>query len=460
MKIAIVLSSILLLSCSGPSKKVTTTGFEPRPIEEYTLSNGLQVMLVKDTTLPYFTLNMLMKSGAAEDGPSPGLSHITASLLERGTKSKSATVLADHLGQMATDFEASVQMDYTLFKLSSLNTFQAELLETMREVLIEPAFLESEVQLLKKQLSSEVAKFVDNPSSFADHLIGEYIFEGHPYGKPITGTLASIKKINRQDITRHYKRVYQPNNMVLAVIGNFTDDVKTQIEKKFGSWPSSQKSILALKDPLAPEKISLRFVDKPDLVQAQIRFGHVGVPRNHPDFLALRIANSILGSGFTSRLVNRVRDQLGLTYHISSRLNSHMTTGSFEIRTFTQNQKVGEAIQETLKTYTEFYERGAAVDEVKDAKSYLIGQFPQVVETAEAWAFNLMVLRLYGVPDTYLTQFEMNVKQVTAEQVNRVIKTYFHPTKIKILVHSTYKDVSEQLKPFGNAEVKNFKDYQ
>ncbi len=451
-----------LVNCTSSSKKNNAAiGFQPRASEEFQLPNGLNVLLVQDKSLPYISYNMLFKTGGSADPTNEsGLANLTAGLIEKGTKGKSANMIANKLGQFAADFNADVHRDYTMFQVGTLSKFQVELLDLFAEVITQPSFPESEIKMLKNQIGSALAKISDNPNAFADRIMDQYIFDGHPYGQPVSGRLRSVSVLTRQDLLSFYSSYYRPNNAILAVVGNYDENIKKIIETKFGKWESGTAAPIKLEAPKTVEQTTIRIVDKPEIVQTQIRIGQIGIPRNHPDYLKLRIANSILGSGFSSRLVSRVRDQLGLTYHISSQIDALMNTGSFEIKTFTKNETAGRAIQETISTFKEYCTNGVSESEVQEAKSFMVGQFPQVVETAEAWAQNLLILRVYGIPDTYLTEFKANVMSITASDVNAVIKKYYTPSKLKIVAFSTADKISEQLKTVGNVEIQNFKDYQ
>lgn len=446
---------------SDSKKSGELSAFQPRAVEEYQLSNGLQVLLIKDSALPYISYNLLIKTGSSSDSlKKSGLANLTANLLEKGTQSKSANIIAGKLGQYATDFDSSVNRDYTMFRSGSLSKFQGELLDIFSEIITTPAFPENEIKLLKGQLESILSKSADNPSAFSDRTIDQFLFEGHPYGQPVSGRLSTVGSLKRQDFVSFYDTYYRPNHAILAVVGNYDENIKKMIETRFSKWKNGHSEMLAPTEPKAIEKTQIRIVDKPEVIQTQIRIAQLGISRSHPDYLKLRIANSILGSGFSSRLVSRVRDQLGLTYHISSQVEALSTTGALEIKTFTKNESAGVTIQETISTFKDFYKNGVTGAEVEEAKSFMIGQFPQIVETAEAWAQNLLILRVYGVSDTYLTEFRSNVRNITEAEVNEAIKKHYTPEKLKILAFSTASQISDQLKSIGTVEIKNFKDYQ
>src|SRR5690606_26751742 len=171
-------------------------------------------------------------------------------------------------------------------------------------------------------------------------------------------------------------KIVHPNESWLVVVGKYSDDIKSKVEKYFGSWKS--QPLAKVNYPEIPEITGrqILLVDKPDAAQAEIRIGHKGTERKDPAHLATNLANSILGQGFTSRLVDRIRDQLGLTYSISSGMNHQFYGNNFMIRTFTQNPKVGQTLSEIFKVYEKFHKEGVTESEIAMAKDYMIGVFP------------------------------------------------------------------------------------
>lgn len=459
--ISAIVLTFFVMGCSSVSKRSSDQGFVPRSYQEFSLKNGLKVLVVQDHSLPYLSLSMMLKTGiVTEPKGKDGVAAMTAGLLDRGTLRKSSTRLAEALNDLATEFDANVSSDSSSFRVSSLAKDQAELLKLFAEIVLEPGFESSEIERLRKEYISGIAKLADNPSGFADRAFEQLLFVGSAYSKPDSGYLKTLRAITRSDIIKYYSENYRPNNAQLLVVGQIAPDLEAKLEALFGKWQPKEIREPAFVSPLAIQGHDLTIVNKSDMVQSQIRMGHFSIPRNHPDFLKVRIANAILGSGFTSRLMSRIRDELGLTYSVSSQFSAQKNLGSLEIKTFTRNEKLGESLAEILKVYSKFHEEGVSAQEVDDAKNFLIGQFPQAIETAESWANNLALLRLYGIPDTYLTEFIPTVKAITVAEVNETIKKYFSPSTLRILVFSTEKVVRDQLTSFSDKDVVEYPQFQ
>lgn len=443
----------VLTACSSLEKKESAS-FQFRAYEEVGLENGLRILLVRDDRLPAFSASLYLKTGSSADPKGQeGVGAMTAALLERGTKQKSSLVLAEALNDLGTEFDASVVSDFSSFRVSSLAKDQLDLVKLLSEILLQPAFETAEVERARKEFLSSISRSVDNPSGFADRAFEQLLYVGSPYSKPESGYLRTVKKLNRADIQSFYRTHYLPNNALMVLVGQLDPALIKQVKQLFGGWARGPVPAVPHEPPLGIQGYDLTVADKPDLVQSQIRIGHFSVPRSHPDFLKIRLANSILGSGFTSRLMNRIRDELGLTYSISSQYSALRELGALEIKTFSRNEKVGETLREIMDVYKRFQEKGVSKDEVEDAKNFLIGQFPQAIETADAWAGNLAILRMYGVPDSYLKEFIPTVRAISHEEINQVIQKHFSPSTLRVFVYTSEAAVRDQLKGFSDVEV-------
>lgn len=455
--------SVFILSCATKpaANKADADGAKTtklRPYTEKTLSNGLRVLLVDDKSLPYISYGMILKTGAASDpAGQKGLSQFAAALLEKGAGSRTATQIADELGFLGSSFDVSVDEDFVYLSTSGLSSSRDKLLELFAQIVTSPTFAQAEVERMRKQILAHLVQRKDEPDTVADLAFKSFLFGDHPYGHSVAGRAADIKSVKRRDLIRHYLQHYRPNNAILSVTGQYGPDIIAQLEQKFSDW--NARDIPPAEVPPVPviTGVQIELIEKPELAQTQIMLGHAGVQRANPDFLKVRVANTILGTGFTSRLVNQIRDNLGLTYSISSDFDARRGAGPFVVSTFTRHDKVKETLSEILRLLTQFRDAGVTETELATAKGYLRGHFLRSIETAEKVAFSLLILRLYGIPDSYLTEYRANLERITLAEINGVIKNYVRPEAIKVVVHSTAA-VLPQLQGLGEIRQKSFKD--
>ena len=455
VNIFFVILFFLLSSCTSKEGEK----YQLRPYKELKLANGLQILLVKDSSLPYFSMQMLIRSGAVEDPiTKSGLANLTAHLLNKSTKKHKALEIADVIGQMGADYGIQVDGDYTMISASSLSRQRLELINIFTEIIMEPTFPEDELERAKKQVVSSIKKIVDNPPSFANVVYSSFIYGAHPYGRNNLGNVRDILSIKRKDVSSYYSQHYLPNNSILAITGDFNEDAIVQdITKAFSSWTAN--SLEENQFPVFPSitGINIKLINKEDLAQTQIRLGHKAIKRTNPDFLKLRLASIVLGGGFSSRLMARIRKERGLTYGINSSFGAYKDYGAFTVATFTRHEKVGETVSETLSVLNKFRKQGITQEELDSAKALAKGTFPQALETAEAFSRNLLLLRFYGIGDEYLRDYYKNINKITLKEVNHAVAEYLHPDNLKILVYAPKNKTIDQLRPIGLLEIEDFK---
>lgn len=443
-KIIIGLFALSLISCT--KKSIESGNFTLRPLKKVELENGLKVFFIVDPSLPRVSMNMLVRAGVvSEPENKSGLNAFAASLLEEGTKKHSALELADQFGQLGTSVNVSPGADFTTIATDALSTDRDKILDLYHEVVTSPAFNEKEIERIRSTFLAQIQKKVDNPSSFADDEFDRILYGAHPYGRDVIGTTETIKKISRADIVKHYEAWFRPNNAALAVVGNISPEFENKVIETFKKWPSKPVEQPKLGDISTVDKLEVELLSKPDLKQAQIRLGRPGVKRNSDDFLILRATSEILGGGLASRLMQRVRDDLGLTYGIHSTFEFRKDKGSFYISTFTKNESLGQTLKETLEVYNKFAESGATEKELLAAKAQMIGQFPRALETADLYAYNILVLDFYEVPFSYLENYMSNVEKITVNDINEAIKKYLPKDKLKVLIYADSKQVLDQI---------------
>ncbi len=438
------------------SSSTTTSGSGVTTLRQYRetqLANGLKVLFVPDQSLPALSFGLLIRSGAATDPQgSAGLANFVSDLLDQGTKRRNANQIADDLGRIGASFRTSVDYDYTYLSLAGLSASAPVLLSNFAELSMEPAFPDAEITRVRKQTIAGIERSLDNPRAVADIAAFAKLYEGHPYGRSVVGTLKQVAGLKKKNVIQHYLRYYRPNNSILVVAGKFDEAFEKKVESTFGAGSKREVPALSLEAPKATPGLKVRVVEKADLTQAQIRITGLGIKRQDDDFMALRLANTVLGGAFASRLNDKIRKELGLTYSINSSFDSRLERGPFEISTFTKVDSVDKVVTETTKLYREFIEKGITKEELNRAKGYLAGIFPQAIETVDKLAFNLVLLRLYGIPDRYLTHYIQNLNDLSVSDVNSAIRRNMKADDLVIVVHAP-KANTETLKNLGAYEV-------
>lgn len=450
-----------LISCSSSSSKKTdaappgyvskgTSTFQLQPFKEVVLENGLKIYYIRDATLPRVSLTMMFKTGTMQEAPAvAGLNAMTAYLLEQGTIKRNAMQIADDFGQLGSSLDINPGSDVTTVYADSLSTQSDTLLDLFADVTMNPAFKDPEINRIRAQLIAALQKKIDNPSEYANRQMDQFLFGSHPYGRDEHGTQEGLKASRKQEIIRHYLTFYRPNNASLAVVGKFGEDFEAKVQAAFSKWSRRTIPVINAEAPPPIEGTKVRLVLKKGLQQTQIRISELGIARNNEDFLRLRLANESLGGGFASRLNQKVRDDLGLTYSINSSFEARKDRGSFDIATFTKNESAGKTLEETLAVLSSYLETGADEKEIAASRNQLIGQFPRAIETADRLAYNLLALDFYGIPIDYLTNYNKTVAAISAKDAHAAIKKALSAQNVKVLIYGDEKIASqfEKYKP-------------
>jgi zinc protease len=398
--------------------------------------NGMTLLIQDQPSLPIVTVNVLVKSGAAHDPNAKiGLAYMTAGMLDEGTKTRSATQLAQEIEFLGAEFNAKAVNDFTTATLRVLKKDADHGFTLLADILMNPAFEEKEVLRLRSELLDELKGEKDDPGTVAGKAFDEIIFKGNPYRRPVNGDEKTVPKITRKDLVAFHDVYYRPNRTIVAIVGDIREAEAIELVKKhFGKWA---KKDVALPPFLSPDpllKSVLKLIDK-DLTQATVVLGHVGIDRKNPDFYSVAVMNYILGGGgFSSRLVNRIRDEQGLAYDVDSGFEANVMPGRFSVTLQTRNAAANQAIAAALVEIKRIRTEPVSDQELADAKAYLIGSFPLRLDTTGKLAGLLAVVELHGLGLSYFDDYPKAIAAVTKEDILRAAQKYINPDLYALVV--------------------------
>ncbi len=455
MKYLIIISAIFIQACVTTNvnhlplneQYQTYRGdtFQLRPMKQIILANGLKVIFIKDDSLPLVHLQLRINAGVREE-ELLGLNGLTAALLEMGTKNRNAVKIAEEFSDIASEIEIQPDSDFTMMSVNALSENADQVIGLLSDIIRNPIFAQDEIDKMKARVISQLKAKKDKPSEIASQFYSEMLYANHPYGRNSDEAIQSVKQITKDQIEKYYQNYYLPQNSALVVIGRFSPQFVEKVQLTFGIWEKNKTAVKKDFQLKENDQLKMKLVSKKDLKQTQIMIGQLGIQRNSPDYLYVRMANEVLGGSFASRLNQRVRDDLGLTYSIYSYSDPAADRGTISISTFTKNETVEKTIDEALKVVSDFYEKGITEKELSAAKAQMIGQFPRAIETASGFAFNISYLDFHQIPVQYLVDFNKVVESVTVADLNTVIKKYFNPRKNQILVYGDQSVIGDQLK--------------
>jgi zinc protease len=424
------------------------------------LPNGLVWLFSDQRSLPLVSIKLLIKGGVLADPPGKvGLDNLTAMLLTQGTKKRSATQIAQEVDFLGARLSASGNEDYAAVGLTVLKKNLEPALELLKDVLFNPAFSPEEVKRKVSQLQASFKADEDEPGVVASRAFRQRLFGKNPYAHPPKGTPEGLAAIDSKDLVAFHDKYYRPNNAILTVVGDLSaGEAQDLVTRVFGDWKA--KPLPDLKVPPPPDLQSAEkiVIDK-TITQANIIWGHLGVARRNPDFYALQVLNYILGGGgFSSRLLDNIRENRGLAYSVSSGFEAGLEPGAFAIDLETKNASAGEAVGQVISEVERIRTQPVGAAELEDAKSYLIGSFPAKMDSVAKRASLLAYLELYGLGLDYPWRYPSLIKNLTPADLQKAAEKYLHPKRYLLVVvgkKSDLPDFASSATPLGAKETKH-----
>jgi zinc protease len=397
------------------------------PYKRVRLNNGMTVLLMEQHEVPIINFNFIVKAGSVADpAGKEGLAAITAALLRKGTRARSADQISTELDFIGGRLSADSSFDYTTGIAEFIKKDSAKGLDLLSDVALNPTFPQAEVAKLLKQRIDEIKADKDQAGSVIDTYFNQYLYGNHPYGRPAGGDERSLAAITRDDVARFYQAHYTPANTILAVVGDFSSpEMERALADKFGAWNRAPSPAVTFTEAAPVEGKRLLLVDKPDSTLTYYQIGNLGIARTNADRVYVQVINTLFGGRFTSMLNTELRIKTGLTYGARSSFSQRKVRGPFAISTFTQNAKTGEAIDRTLDILKRLHEKGITEEELKSAKSYLKGQFPPTIETSDQLASLIAQLEFFGLNESDINNYYAKVDSMTLADAQRIIKQYF-----------------------------------
>lgn len=454
-----LLAAALVLAFAAPAIAAGFAHAAPvklPPATRTRLSNGLTVIVVPSPRLPLVDFRLVARAGSVHDpAGKSGVASLTASLLTQGAGSRDASQIAEDIAFVGGELDAFADAERLIVTCEVLKKDFALGLEMFRDVVVSPAFPAAEFDRRKQETLGAIASGRDDPSTVADRALLPFLLGASPLAHPPLGLEAHVKTLVREDVVTFHRGLVTPQNAVLVVVGDVAPAAAvTAIEKAFQSWKSSAPQAATPYQPVARTGgRQVRIVSKPDVTQTQIRLACAGVPRNHPDYYPIRVANTILGSGFTSRLVDQIRVQQGLTYSIRSGFTMYRNAGTFGVTTFTRNQTLRKTVDEVLKVVRTLVNDGPTEAELDKARRFLAGQYPLGLQAPDDLAAAIGDVEFYGLAPGFIESFDARINAVTMEDVRRALKSYVCVDDLRLLVVSHPDSARTALEGLGPIEV-------
>ena len=456
-----LLLAVSLLAAPDPALRAGARAGTLRlpPTRKATLANGLTVFVMPTHRVPLVDFRLVARAGSANDpAGKEGLASLTADLLTQGAGKRGAKQIAEDIAFVGGTLEAGAAPEEMIVTCSVMQKDYATGLELFRDVIVSPTFPADEFGRKKAEVLGDLASEKDDPGTVANRELGPFLLGPSPLAHPVDGWAKSVTSLSRGDVVAFHRQFMTPANSMLAVVGDVDPDkVVASLTEAFGAWKGAAAPSRTYDPPAPVTGRQVMIVNKPEVTQTQIRLATLGVPRNSPDYYAIVVANTILGGGFTSRLVNEVRVVQGLTYGIESQWSMYRNAGTYVITTFTRNETLRKCIDASLAVVQQLVDQGPTEQELAKAKRYLTGQFPLGLQASDALAAQLLNIEFYGLDPRYLETYAERVNAVTMADVKRVLQQRFKVNNLRVLVVSDPKTARPALEGLGAIAVQEMR---
>jgi zinc protease len=416
--------SLLLLSLA----LVSRASAAPPLADHEVLPNGIVLLVSERHALPIVAMNAYVRAGAVLDPPaSLGLANLTAELLTRGTARRSGPEIDQAIESVGGSLGSGGGRDGASVSLGVLKRDLALGMDLLAEVLTQPAFPEPELKRKVEEIHAALQNAETEPGSVAWRALAPLLYPGHPYARPVSGTLTSVATLDRDQVARFHLERYRPDATVIAVVGDVTTaEVRAAVTARLGAWmpPPTPLPVIPIAPPIAPAES--RVLTRP-LTQTTVLLGRPAIRQDSPDYPALVVANYILGGGSASRLYSRVREERGLVYGVDATLSAARHGASQTVSLQTRNESAPEAVRLVREEMRRIGAADATPRELELAKAYLIGSYPLRVDTSSKVAGLLISLEEAGLGLDYPERYRERIARVTAADVRRVSALYLDP---------------------------------
>jgi zinc protease len=424
------------------------------PHEKLVLKNGLTVLLLEKHGVPIVSFDAIVKTGAAADPEGQeGLASITAELLRKGTKTRSAQQFAADLDYIGGSFGSDAGADFTSVSAEFLTKDLGPGLDLFSDALLHPTFPQAEADKVLAQNIDGVRSAKDNPQQVLGEYYTGYLFGARSYGRAEGGDELSLKRIDRDAIVKFYDSNYAPGNTILAVAGQFNaSEMRKKLEEVLGAWAAKKVPEAAIPAAASVKGKKLLLVDKPDATQTYFAIGNVGTKVNDPDRVGIEVVNTVFGGRFTSLLNEALRVESGLTYGASSQFDSHREPGTFGMYSFTKNETTVQAIDLALQVLQKLHKDGITPEQLASAKSYIKGQYPPSIETSAQLARRIVQNEFYGLDDSEVNQLEARIGAVTPEVARQIIQKHFPDENLVFVLIGKASAIAPTVKKYAEKQ--------
>ena len=413
---------------------------------KFTLANGLQVFVVKNTKLPQVSATLALDYDGFEEGDKAGVAQMAGQLLKRGTTTKSKAQLDEAIeflgGSMSTSSQSA--------SVSSLKGNFPSLLGLLSEVVLQPALSSEELEKIRKQTLSGIESSKDDADAISGNVVKKLVYGAtHPYGE--IATTKTVNQVSIADVKSFLNTYWLPNAAYLIFVGDIEPAAaKALAEKSFGNWKKGVFTKQNFAKPVQPKQTYVAIVDRPASVQSVVAIaGAVDLLPGSSNVIAGSVMNNILGGGFSGRLFANLREKYAFTYGAYSSLSPSRQIGIFQAEASVRNEKTDSSVQELLREINSIRNEQVGDTELSRMKNYLSGGFARSLENPATIANFALNIARNNLPADYYQKYLTNLAAVDAAKVQNAAKLFLNTDQMHIVIVGNAKQIAKGLDKYG-----------
>ena len=446
-------SLALSLALMPIAMAVAADGVKFPAFKSATLANGAVVALVEKRDTPLVAMNVTVRGGGLGDpGGREGTASLFTDLIQKGAGNRNAAQFAEAIENVGGSLAAGAGTESLGVNASFMARDVDLMLELVTDALQRPRLDAVEFEKARRlAVQSIVAAKDSDPRALMSSYGDAWLFRGHPYGRSVGGSEASLAAVKLDDIKRYYAEHVGGDRLIITVVGDFDPaTMLPKLERAFGSWRKAGTAVPAVMAPARATGRPVLLVDKPGATQTYFWLGNVGASRTDPARTAQSVVNTVFGGRFTSMLNTELRIKSGLTYGASSSFSRPSQPGSFRISSYTETSKTVQAIDMALDTLARLHKDGLDTEQLKSSQSYILGQFPPTIETNGQIAARLADMLFYGLGPEDVNEYAERVSKVDAAAVRSTIAQSFpQPDDVVLVLIGDAAKIRDAVKKYG-----------
>ncbi len=404
-------------------------------IQKVVSSKGIEAWLVEDHTLPIIAMQFGLPGGAAQDPKGKeGTAYFVSGMMDEGAGDLKSEEFQERLELLAIDFSFEASRDAFTGGAKTLTKNKDEAFRLLRLALNQPRMDEDAVDRVREQISSSIKMDDEDPEKVASNAWFKRVFDGHPYANPLKGTTDSVDAITPADLKNYVHNTFAKDGLKVSVVGDITaGDLARALDEVFGDLPDKAQLNPV---PEAEWRAGASSQVIPLAVpQSVVTFGQPGPKRNDPDFMAAYILNYIIGGGgFSSTLMQEVREKRGLAYSVYTYLYPLDRAAMFLGGVATKNEAVSQSISVIQEELSRIAANGPTADELENAKRYLTGSYALRFDSSVKIANTLLWIQIEDLGMEYIDKRNSLVEAVKLDDVKRVAAQLIKPGNLIITV--------------------------